>query len=61
MGLEFCFYCDQGWGPRVLWAHSLLGNVKYKSRDLKYRKRKIQVAQMVSYQNQLRFLNQEMQ
>ena len=45
-GLGFCFCC-----PRVSQAHSVLVNLKYKSWALEEKK---QVAQMVSYQNELR-------
>ena len=50
-GLGFHFYWGQGWGPRVLWAHSLLVNLEHKSGNLKCGKKKNQEDQMVSYQN----------
>lgn len=43
----------QMWGPRISGAHSLLANLKHKSKNLKPGKRKKSV-QMVSYQNQPR-------
>lgn len=48
----------KGGGPRVLQAHSLLMNLKHKSKNLKLGEREKKVVQMVSYQNQLRFLKQ---
>ena len=39
-GLGFCFYWGLGWGPRVSQAHSLLVNLKHKSRNLRHEKRK---------------------
>lgn len=56
----FAFTGVKGGGPRVLQAHSLLMNLKRKSKNLKLgeRERKKKVVQMVSYQNQLRFLKQ---
>lgn len=40
MGLGFCFYLGVGWGPKGSWFYSLLVDLKHKSRNLKYRKRK---------------------
>ena len=37
VGLGFCFYWCRRWGP---WAHSLLVNLKHKSRNLKWRGKK---------------------
>ena len=42
---ECCFYLGPVWGPRVLKAHSLLVNLKDKSRNLKHRKKQKQVAE----------------
>lgn len=40
MGLGFCFYWGHGLGPKVLQAHSLFVNLKYKNEHLKAEKRK---------------------
>ena len=39
-GLGFCSYWSAGWRPRVSRAHSLLVNLKYRSGNLQYGKRK---------------------
>lgn len=58
--LDFFLYPDQGREPRVSWAHSLLVNLKHKSGNLKRGKRKKkQMARMVSYQNPPRFLKRK--
>lgn len=35
-GLGLCFYWGWEWGPRILWSHSSLVNLKHKSGNLKY-------------------------
>ena len=35
MGLGFSFCWGGGWGPAVLWVHSILVNLKHTSQNLK--------------------------
>lgn len=58
MGLGF-FYWGWGWGPRVLKTHSFMVNLKYENRHVKHEKKTgKKVAQMVSYRNHRRPLEQ---